>query len=319
MATPRSNFGSLLVVGTSSIDITLYVDHLPSSGETVLGDLRTACGGKAANQAVAAARLGARVNLVSRVGADEHGRTLLRELSREGVGTEHVRLVDEGPSGVALIMVDRQANTIIGVAQGVNRYMDVDDVTDIAGLLDPTTVVVAEMCVPMAVIRRLAELRLVAGFTFVLNPAPASAPLSAELWQAIDIITPNATEAEILTGMAISDDRSAAAAAGRLHTLGARLAIVTLGARGLAYCGADGSGIRPAFSVVPVDTTAASDAFTAGLAVGLLSGKRDVDAIAYGQAVAALSVTRRGAQPSMPHAVEVDNFLAAHTDIEENA
>jgi ribokinase len=317
--TPDLHTGSILLVGTSNVDITLYVEHLPASGETVLGDLRMACGGKAANQAVAAARLGVRADLVSRVGADEHGRTLLGELSREGVGTQYVRLVEDGTSGVALIMVDREAHTIIGVAEGVNRYMDVGDLDDIASLLDPATVVVAEMGVPFQVIRRLGELRLQTGFTFVLNPAPVTAPLSDDLWRAVDIVTPNATEAEVLTGMAISDDRSAVAAADRLRALGARLAIVTLGARGVAYSGAEGAAIRRAFPVVPVDTTAASDAFNAGLAVGLLSGKRDVDAIAYGQAVAALSVTRRGAQPSMPSAVEVDDFLTAHADVKEYA
>jgi ribokinase len=311
--------GSLLVVGTSNIDISLDVQHLPASGETVLGDLRTACGGKAANQAVAAARLGARVDLVTRVGGDEHGRTLLRELSREGVGVEHVRHAGDGASGVALIMVDREAHTIIGVAEGVNRYMDVGDLDGIPGLLDPTTVVVAEMGVPFEVIRRLGELRLQTGFTFVLNPAPVSAPLSDDLWRGIDIVTPNETEAAVLTGMSIPDDRSAVAAADRLRALGARLAIVTLGARGVAFSGVEGSGIRPAFPVVPVDTTAASDAFNAGLAVALLSGKSDVDAIVYGQAVAALSVTRPGAQPSMPRAAEVEEFLASRADLKEYA
>lgn len=319
MTAPDSVAGSMLVVGTSNIDISLYVEHLPASGETVLGDLRTACGGKAANQAVAAARLGARVDLVSRVGGDEHGRSLLRELSREGVGTRHVRLVEDGASGVALIMVDREAHTVIGVAEGVNRYMDVGDFDEIPGLRDPSTVVVAEMGVPFAVIRRLGELRLETGFTFILNPAPVSAPLSEDLWRTIDIVTPNATEAEVLTGMSISDDRSAVAAADRLRALGAPLAIVTLGARGVAYSGAEGNGVRSAFAVVPVDTTAASDAFNAGLAVALLSGKGDVDAIVYGQAVAALSVTRPGAQPSMPSAAEIDEFLASRTDVKEYA
>jgi ribokinase len=311
--------GSILVVGTSNIDISLYVEHLPTSGETVLGDLHKTCGGKAANQAVAAARLGARVNLVSRVGEDEHGRSLLRELNQEGVGTQHVRFVGDGTSGVALIMVDRKAHTIIGVAEGVNRYMHVSDLDEVSGHLDPTTVVVAEMGVPFAVIRRLGELSLQTGFTFILNPAPVRAPLSEDLWQAIDIVTPNATEAEVLTGISISDDRSAVAAADRLRALGAQLAVVTLGARGAAYSGAEGNGIRPAFPVVPVDTTAASDAFNAGLAVALLSGKRDIDAIVYGQAVAALSVTRPGAQPSMPSAAEIDEFLASGTDVKEYA
>jgi ribokinase len=216
-------------------------------------------------------------------------------------------------------MVDREAHTVIGVAEGVNRYMDVGDFDEIPGLRDPSTVVVAEMGVPFAVIRRLGELRLETGFTFILNPAPVSAPLSEDLWRTIDIVTPNATEAEVLTGMSISDDRSAVAAADRLRALGAPLAIVTLGARGVAYSGAEGNGVRSAFAVVPVDTTAASDAFNAGLAVALLSGKGDVDAIVYGQAVAALSVTRPGAQPSMPSAAEIDEFLASRTDVKEYA
>lgn len=311
--------GSLVVVGTSNVDISLYVEHLPVSGETVLGDLRTACGGKAANQAVAAARLGARVELVTRVGGDEHGRTLLRELGREGVGVRHVRSAPDGASGVALIMVDREAHTIIGVAEGVNRYMDAGDLDGIPELLDPTTVVVAEMGVPFPVIRRLAELRLRTGSTFVLNPAPVSAPLDAELWPGIDVVTPNETEAAVLTGIPISDERSAVAAADRLRALGARLAVVTLGARGVAFSGDEGSGTRPAFPVTPVDTTAASDAFNAGLAVALLSGRSEVDAIVHGQAVAALSVTRPGAQPSMPRAAEVEEFLGSRAEVKEYA
>ncbi|MFE4668689.1 ribokinase [Streptomyces sp. NPDC056716] len=311
--------GSILVVGTSNIDLTLSVAHLPASGETVLGDLSTACGGKAANQAVAAARLGARVDLVSRVGTDEYGRRLLRELNREGVGTERVRRIEDGTSGMALIMVDHEAQTVIGVAEGVNRYMRADDLDGIPQLLDPATVVVAELGVPLAVIRRLGELRARAGFTLILNPAPVSAPLPEDLWRAVDVLTPNATEAEVLTGLPITDDRSALAAAARLCELGARLAVVTLGARGVAYCGNQGSGVRPAFSVAPVDTTAASDAFNAGLAVALLSGRRDAEALVYGQAVAALSVTRRGAQPSMPSAAETAEFLASRTDVKEYA
>jgi ribokinase len=316
---PGATSRPIVVVGTANIDISLHVDHLPESGETVLGDLGTVCGGKAANQAVAAARLGADVSLVSRVGDDDHGRTLLRELRREGVGTGAVTEIPAGASGVALIMVDRAGNPTIGVAEGVNRFMEITDLDNAPELRDDNTIVVAEMGIPLAVIRRIGELSMLAGFTFILNPAPALAPLDDELWRTIDIVTPNETEAEVLTGLTVYDEQSALRAADRLRELGAGLAIVTLGDRGVAYSSAQGRAVLSAYTVEAVDTTAASDAFNGGLAVALGAGHDHAEAIRYGQAAAALSVTRVGAQSSLPTALEVAEFLANHSNLQEYA
>lgn len=319
MTRPGAVGRRILVVGTCNVDLSLHVHHLPEPGETVMGDLSTACGGKAANQAVAAARLGGDVSLVTRIGDDDRGHTLLRELRREGVGTSGVTQIAGGASGVALIMVDRRANTTIGVAEGVNRSMQVGDLDDRAELRDPRTIVLAEMGIPLEVIGRLCQLRAQVGFTFILNPAPAVAPLSTELWRSIDVVTPNASEAGVLTGFNVADDESALRAADHLRALGATLVIVTLGERGAAYSSQQGRGLLRAYTVLAVDTTAASDAFNAGLAVALRSGSGHADAIRYGQAVAAISVTRVGAQSSLPTSAEVGEFLANQPTLQEYA
>src|SRR3954470_12262924 len=309
----------VVVVGTANVDSFLFVDPLPVSGETGMGDSGTACGGKAANQAVAAARLGADVSLITRVGDDDNGRLLLHEMNKEGVDTSGVPVITGGTSGLALIFVDKNGHTMIGVAEGVNRFMQTDDLDAAPGLHDPQAIVVAELGVPLEIINRLCQLSSEVGFTFVLNPAPAVAPLAAELWQGIDVVTPNETEASVLTGIKVTDDETALQAATRLHELGAGLGIVTIGEHGVAWCSDQGSGVLPAFKVDAVDTTAASDSFNAGLVVAMRSESDHAEAIRYGQAVGALCVTKAGAQTSLPTKDEVDQFLAGGPALREKA
>lgn len=310
---------SILVVGTANVDLSLHVRELPNPGETVMGDLTTVCGGKGANQAVTAVRLGANVSIVTRIGEDDNGLALLRALGQEGVRTTGVTKVAGGVSGVALIMVDEGGRTTIGVAEGVNRFMQVGDLDHSAELHDPDTIVLAELGVPLKVIKHLCQLKLQVGFTFILNPAPAVAPLDDSLWGSIDVVTPNATEAEVLTGLSVVDNDSALNATDRLRAFGADLSVVTLGERGIAYNSTQGRGILQAYTVAAVDTTAASDAFNGGLAVALQSGRNHVDALRYGQAVAAISVTRVGAQSSLPTRTEVEEFLAKQPSLREYA
>lgn len=303
----------IVVVGTCNLDFALLTQHLPASGETVLGDLQIAGGGKAANQAVAAARLGGEVSFVTRVGDDANGSVLLDGLRSDGVGVESVTVVPDGDSGTALIFVDAKGQVMIGVAEGVNRHMEPADLDRCQALSSPDAVVLAEMGIPLAVIEALGARQPQVGFRFVFNPAPVVGELSAECWRAIDIITPNETEAEDLTGIAVSDDESALRAARALVELGARVGVVTLGERGLAYATAEDAARLPAFAVEAVDTTSASDSFSGGLAVALQRGDSLEAALRYGQAVAAICVTRPGAQPSLPTAAEVEDFLASQT------
>jgi ribokinase len=310
MSSALSTRGPVVVVGTCNLDFALHVGHLPKEGETVLGDLYRSCGGKAANQAVAAARLGADVSLVTRVAEDENGRTLLEGLRKQDVRVDYVTVVAEGESGIALIMVDPAGRTTIGVAEGVNRHMSPADLADCRPLQRSDAVVIAEMGVPMEVIEELCALKRRVGFTFIFNPAPVVGPLSPECCGAIDVITPNASEAAFLTGITVDEEESALQAARALLAMGVRTSVVTLGERGLVFATADDEGVLPAFSVDAVDATAASDAFNAGIAVSLQAGAALESALRYGMAVAAICVTRDGAQPSLPTAAEVRGFLA---------
>jgi ribokinase len=303
----------IVVVGTCNLDFALLTDHLPANGETVLGDLQIAGGGKAANQAVAAARLGGEVSFVTRVGDDANGEVLLDGLRGDGVGVDSVTTVEGGDSGTALIFVDNKGQVMIGVAEGVNRHMEPGDLDRCEALGSADAVVLAEMGIPLAVIEALGERQAQVGFRFIFNPAPVVGELSEGCWRAIDIITPNETEAEALTGIAVTDDESALAAARALVERGARVGVVTLGERGVAYATAEDAARMPAFEVEAVDTTSASDSFSGGLAVALQRGDSLEDALRYGQAVAALCVTRGGAQTSLPTAAEVDEFLAGQT------
>jgi ribokinase len=309
MSLPLNSSRPVVVVGTCNLDFALTVGHLPAPGETVMGDLLRSPGGKAANQAVGAARLGADVSLVTRVAEDENGSLLLEALRNEDVGVDSVTVMPDGESGLALIFVDRAGRTMIGVAEGVNRDMSPADLDGCSALERGDAVVVAELGVPMAVIEALCERKRRVGFTFILNPAPAVA-LSRECYEALDVITPNETEASTLTGIEVRDEESALRAARHLREQGVGMGIVTLGERGLAYATRHEEGLLPAFSVDAVDATAASDAFNAGISVSLQADGPLEAALRNAMAVAAICVTRNGAQAAMPTAAEVHEFLS---------
>ncbi|MFF0381747.1 ribokinase [Streptomyces sp. NPDC004286] len=290
----------LLVVGSANADLVVGVERRPGAGETVLGgDLAVHPGGKGANQAVAAARLGARTALLARVGDDGHGRLLLDSLRSAGVDTSAV-LTGGAPTGVALITVDPSGDNSIVVSPGANSRLTEGDAR--ADVLGAARVVSAQLEIPLetvaAVVRALPE-----GTRFVLNPSPPR-PLPAEVLAACDPLVVNEHEARVLLGDADSGDDPADWAR-RLLALGPRSVVVTLGARGALVCDASGARAVPSVAVAAVDTTGAGDAFTAALAWRLGAGEELSVAAAYAARVGAAAVTRRGAQESYPTAAEV--------------
>jgi ribokinase len=297
----------IVVVGSSNTDLIVQTSRLPAAGETVLGgDLVTAAGGKGANQAVAAARLGATVTFVGRTGRDMFGERTLRALQREGMDLDYFEQDLSAPSGVALIVVGPGGQNLIAVAPGANNRVSPGNVQSAARAFEGCRVVLLQLEVPMPSVVAAARAGRQAGATVILNPAPAM-PIDDQLFGLVDIMTPNEHEAAALTGT--SDPEAAAQA---LLTRGAGAVIVTLGEAGILLAQPGQASQRwPAFRVEAVDTTAAGDAFNGGLAAALARGQPLPTAARYAQAVAALSVTRLGAQPSLPYAMEVDAFLEA--------
>ncbi|MEU5363006.1 ribokinase [Streptomyces sp. NPDC005925] len=299
----------LLVVGSANADLVIGVERRPAAGETVLGsDLAVHPGGKGANQAVAAARLGARTALLARVGDDAYGRLLLDSQRAAGVDTVGV-LVGGAPTGVALITVDPSGDNSIVVSPGANGRLTPDDVRAAASLFHASRVVSTQLEIPLetvvAVVRSLAP-----GSRFVLNPSPPR-PLPAEVLAACDPLVLNEHEAKVILGDAVVGD-SAEEWARVLLAKGPRSVVVTLGSRGalVADCGG-GTALVPAVPVRAVDTTGAGDAFTAALARRLGAGESLAEAAAYAVRVGAAAVTKAGAQESFPTAEEVAEVACA--------
>jgi ribokinase len=301
----------LVVVGSSNMDLVVRSPRIPVSGETILGgDFLMVPGGKGANQAVAIAKLGARAVFVARLGDDVFGRTSLENFKKERVDTRYVTLTPGVPSGVALINVDAVGNNAIVVAPGANAKLSPDDVYRAQAEITAAGAVVAQLEVPLTTVQCAAELAHQAGVKFVLNPAPAQ-KLAPALLSLVTVLTPNEIEAQILTGITVVDPESASAAADRLLEAGVESAIITMGAKGFLLAEASRREHIAAEKVNVVDTTAAGDAFTGSLAVGVAQGHSLYDSAVLANRAAALSVTRMGAQPSMPTMDEVRNFTRA--------
>jgi ribokinase len=308
MSRPR-----VVVVGSSNTDLIVRADRLPMPGETVLGgDLTTAAGGKGANQAVAAARLGAHVTFVGRVGQDMFGQQTLEAFLRQGLDLQYLRQDPSAPSGVALIVVGPGGENIIAVAPGANRNLSPADVAAAQPAIAQARVMMLQLEIPIHTVLAAARAAREAGLIVILNPAPAEA-LPAPLYEAVDVLTPNEREAAQLTGL--SPEQSEAAAQ-ELLARGVGTVIVTLGEVGVLVARRGETPRRaPGFHVQAVDSTAAGDAFNGGLATALARGDALDDAVHYAQAVAAISVTRPGAQPSLPSAEEVAQFLARQNPV----
>jgi ribokinase len=301
--------GKIVVVGSSNTDMILQMDHIPRPGETILGgQFSMAPGGKGANQAVAAARTGGDVTFLARVGADMFGRQAIEGFHKDGIDVQHVIEDEQAPSGVALIFVASDGENSIGVAPGANAQLSPADVEQAAPVIAAADVLIMQLETPLETIALAASIAAQNGVNVILNPAPAQ-PLEDALLQNISIITPNESEAELLTGIAVTDESSAKAAAKALHARGVATVIITLGARGAFVSSDPFTGTVPSFEVSTVDTTAAGDVFNGALAVALSEDVPLQQAVRLSNAAAALSVTILGAQPSAPLRRDIELML----------
>ncbi|RWI16598.1 ribokinase [Mesorhizobium sp.] len=306
----------LMFFGTTNLDLCFNVDRLPTPGETLIGTLARNPGGKGANQAVAAARLGLQPYFYTRLGDDEAGRQLFLSLTKAGVRTDAVEICQGEPSGSAMVMVGDDGANMIVIDPGANLNATALTIDRAAAFIEPHAIVVAEMGIPVAALERLFELKAEKNFELIFNPAPVRPGLSAKAWASIDYLTPNQSETFELTGVEVLDFDSAANAAEKLLKFGPRAVLITLGAGGAYYCDESRSFGLPAFPVKVVDTTGAGDAFNGAFAAFLSQGRAVRDAVRGAMAVAALCVSRRGAQDSMPTAETVDVFLNQQTVLE---
>ena len=301
----------IVVVGSLNMDLVVQVPTIPAPGETVLGDhFATIPGGKGANQAVAIARLGVRVSLIGRVGNDAFGTQLLANVQQEGIDVTHVGHDETAATGVAMICVDAQGQNNIAVASGANYKLTADHVRMAWAALLPVDLLVMPLETPLETIETAVALAQQSGTQVILNPAPAQ-KLPEQILAGVDILVPNEPETAQLTGMPVNTYEEAHLAAKELLNLGVGHVVLTLGSRGaLVLDGKTGQFAEVApYPVNVVDTTAAGDAFVAGLAVGLAEGKPLVAAAQFANAVAALAVTRPGAQPGMPRREEVNQLF----------
>ncbi|KGE03935.1 ribokinase [Pseudohaliea rubra] len=304
----------IVVIGSSNTDMVIRVPVLPRPGETVLGGTFSVNGGgKGANQALAAARAGGAVVFLGRIGDDDFGRRALADLSAAAIDTTPCIVDPESPSGVAQILVDERGENCIAVAPGANARLAPEDLDTVAASFRAGNVVLLQLETPLATVQAALTRARAAGCHTVLNPAPAQ-PLPVELFALVDLLTPNESEAELLTGIAVSDDGSAAAAADVLHRRGLAAVLITRGTHGVFLSVAGIAGVQqafPAFAVNAVDSTAAGDVFNGCLAAALAEGSPLGEAIPFAQAGAALSVQRPGAQGSVPERAAIEAFLRA--------
>jgi ribokinase len=300
----------ICVVGGINMDLVVQVPHIPRPGETVPGgNLARFPGGKGANQAVAACRLGASVAMVGQVGQDAFGRELLDTLEAAGVGTDGVRRVAGVSTGVALISVGSDGQNAIVVAPGANMAWDEASMAGVGQAVADCKILVLNLEVPPPVIARAVRAARRGGARVILNPAPHRSG-DESCFGDLDLLVPNQVEAALFAGVEPEEVTDWASVGRRLRRLGPSAVIVTLGGEGSVIVTADGTTPVPGFSVSVVDTTAAGDAFVGGLAAALLQDAELPEAVRFANACGAMAVTRAGAQPSLPRRIEVDRLIA---------
>lgn len=310
----------VVVAGSANTDFVVRVPQIPAAGETVLGDnFFTAHGGKGANQAVAAARLGAEVTLIARLGPDELGETSLEAYRQEGINTTYVSRDPWEPSGVALIMVSQAGENIIAVAPGANARLSPADIKAAEIAIREADCLLLQLEVPLETVEAALRLARQHGVRTILNPAPA-APLSPELLNLVDVLTPNESEARRLlapesgsipAGSESGEVTGEWLASRLLSRSGARSLVITLGSKGALVASPESIETVPAFPVNAVDTTAAGDAFNGALAARLAEGAALQEAVRFANAAGALAATIEGAQPSLPERARLEAFLAS--------
>lgn len=299
---------SILVIGSSNTDMIARVPRIPSPGETILGgQFSTAAGGKGANQAVAAARAGGKVCFIGCLGNDALGDDAIRGLAREGINIRYLRR-KRAASGVALIFVARDGQNCIAVAPGANAQLLPADIKRAQSAFDAADMLLLQLETPLPAVTAAIKQAKKADLPVILNPAPVQR-LSDDVLRCVSILTPNETEAGMLTGVKATNEAGARRAAQVLHRRGVKTVIITLGARG-AFVSSEGfQEIMPAFQARAVDTTAAGDVFNGALAVALAERLDLRAAVRFANAAAAISVTRLGAQPSTPTRKEIDRMF----------
>jgi ribokinase len=299
----------IVVVGSLNMDLVIRTPRFPGPGETIIGSaFHTIPGGKGANQAVAAAKLGARVSMVGRVGDDAFGAQQLANLSQLGIDVSHVRRDPKAATGVALIVLDEQGQNSIILAPGANMRLTLADLEAAEDVLASAAILVLQLEIPQEVVEQAIKVARAHGVIVLLNPAPAR-QLPPTLLNQVDVLIPNESETALLTGTEVDDIESARRAVAKLRAAGVGTVILTLGGRGALLLEGQKATHVPGYRVDVVDTTAAGDAFVGGFAVGLAEGQDLAEAVRFANAAGALAVTKLGAQPSLPTRSEVEAFL----------
>lgn len=297
----------ITVIGSSNMDLVVTTLDFPAPGQTVMGTgFMSNYGGKGANQAVAAARLGGDVTFISRVGDDSYGQEMRSHFEKEGINTRSVLTTSDVPTGTALITVNKNGENCIVVVGGANARLSTEDIEQCSQVIEEADIVLMQLEVPIVALVRAAQLAKAKGKYVVLNPAPAPQnALPAELLSCIDLIIPNESEAYLLTGIEIKDETSALMAIQTLQGFGVHDAMITIGSRGVIIK-EEGEIIRiPACKVVPLDTTAAGDTFCGALCVALAQGMPRHDAVLFANRAASYTVQHRGAQCAMPYLTDI--------------
>ncbi|PSF36766.1 ribokinase [Aphanothece hegewaldii CCALA 016] len=305
---------SLIVFGSINMDLVAQTTRLPRKSETVLGkNFFIKSGGKGANQAVAAAKLGIETYMIGRVGDDDFGITLLNSLKEANVNTDNVRVTQNTCSGVAIIAVDENSDNNIIVIPGANGCVDGTDVERLKLLLPKASALLLQLEVPIKTIIKAALEAKTAGVKVILDPAPAPDTLPDELYSLVDVITPNETEASRLVGFEINNEETYLKAAEIFLNKNINTAVLKLGAKGVFCATRSEHFIIPAFKITPVDTVAAGDAFNGAMAAAMDRGLSLRDAMTWGAAAGALAATQQGAQSSLPSRAIFEDFLRSNS------
>ncbi len=300
----------IIVVGSSNTDMVIKSKRIPVPGETILGgDFLMNPGGKGANQAVAAARLGGDVTFIARTGNDMFGKRAVELYKKEGINTKFITTDEKEPSGVALILVDEKGENCISVSKSANEKLTQKEVEVAKDLFEKGDIVLMQLETPLETIEYTAQMANEKGLKVILNPAPAR-ELPASLLKNVYMVIPNETEAEILSGVKVTDLDSAKKAADVISAKGVDIVLITIGKRGAFVKEGNNYEVVPTYKTVPVDTTAAGDTFCGALCVALSEGKNIKDAVKFANRSASISVTRMGAQSSVPYRKEIDEIIA---------
>ncbi|WP_443660186.1 ribokinase [Clostridium algidicarnis] len=303
---------NILVIGSINMDLVIDVDHIPKIGETILSDTVTKFhGGKGANQAVAIGKLGGSVKIIGKLGKDENGKELIEGLKENNVGISNILFDSNEPSGLASIYVDKNGDNCIIVNSNSNKKLSCTDIKDCVEAFEDINYCVMQLEIPLEVVEYTVDYCHKKGIKTILNPAPAQ-KLSKEVLSKIDYLIPNETELELLTGNSIKDYKDITNAMNELHNLGVKNIITTIGHKGSVYSNGKEIKFFQAIKVNAVDATAAGDSFIGAFVTSLSQGKDEIEAIEYSSYVGALTVSKKGAQTSLPSKEEVEKFISQY-------